>query len=37
MQPLQFRSRSINSWLIGERLVGRIHLTIADGRTAYEL
>ena len=37
VQPLQFRSRSINSWLIGERLLGRIRLTIADGRTAYEL
>ena len=37
VQPLQFRSRSINSWLIGERLTSRIRLTIADGRTAYEL
>jgi dihydroorotase len=37
VQPLQFRSRSINSWLIGERLFGRIRLTVADGRTAYEL
>jgi dihydroorotase len=37
VQPAQFRSRSINSWLIGEQLTSRIRLTIADGRTAYEL
>jgi dihydroorotase len=37
VDPSQFRSRSINSWLIGERLSSRIRLTIADGRTAYEL
>ena len=37
VQPLQFKSRSINSWLIGERLASRIRLTVADGRTAYEL
>jgi dihydroorotase len=37
VQPAQFRSRSINSWLIGEQLASRIRLTMADGRTAYEL
>ena len=37
VQPAQFWSRSINSWLIGEQLASRIRLTIADGRTAYEL
>ena len=30
-----FRSRSANSWLLGERLRGAIRLTVADGRVAY--
>ena len=30
-----FRSRSANSWLIGQELTGRIVMTIADGRLAY--
>ena len=31
-----FRSKSANSWLLGERLQGRVKLTMAAGRTAYE-
>ena len=31
-----FRSRSANSWLIGERLRSRITLTVAAGRTVFE-
>jgi dihydroorotase len=31
-----FRSRSLNSWLIGKRLTGRITLTIAAGRVVHE-
>jgi dihydroorotase len=31
-----FKSRSANSWLLGKRLRGRIELTIAAGRAAYE-
>ena len=31
-----FRSRSANSWLIGERLRSRIALTVAAGRTVFE-
>jgi dihydroorotase len=31
-----FRSRSSNSWLLGETLRGRIRLTVAAGRVAYE-
>jgi dihydroorotase len=31
-----FRSRSSNSWLLGRRLNGRVVLTIAAGRVAYE-
>jgi dihydroorotase len=31
-----FRSRSSNSWLLGETLAGSVALTIAAGATAYE-
>jgi dihydroorotase len=31
-----FRSRSANSWLLGETLKGQVRLTIAAGRTAFE-
>jgi dihydroorotase len=31
-----FRSRSVNSWLLGAELTGRVALTIADGRVAFE-
>jgi dihydroorotase len=31
-----FRSRSANSWLLGETLRGKVRLTIADGRIAFE-
>jgi dihydroorotase len=30
-----FRSKSANSWLLGETLRGRVELTVADGRLAY--
>ena len=30
-----FRSKSANSWLLGERLTGKIVATVADGRLAY--
>jgi dihydroorotase len=30
-----FRSRSTNSWLLGETLTGEIALTIVSGATAY--
>jgi dihydroorotase len=32
----QFRSRSANSWLLGRRLQGKVLLTVAAGRIAYE-
>jgi dihydroorotase len=32
----RFRSRSANSWLLGERLQGKVVLTVAAGRVAYE-
>ena len=31
-----FRSRSANSWLLGEELQGRVRLTVADGRVAFQ-
>ena len=31
-----FRSLSANSWLLGERLRGRVVRTIADGRLVFE-
>src|SRR5205814_7069850 len=30
-----FRSRSINSWLLGETVKGRVRATVADGRLVY--
>jgi dihydroorotase len=30
-----FRSRSVNSWLLGETLTGAVRLTVADGRVAH--
>jgi dihydroorotase len=30
-----FRSRSVNSWLLGERLRGRVVTTVADGRRVH--
>ena len=32
----RFRSRSANSWLLGSRLRGKVVLTVAAGRVAYE-
>ncbi len=32
----RFKSRSTNSWLLGKRLHGKVLLTIAAGRIAYE-
>jgi dihydroorotase len=31
-----FRSRSQNSWLLGQKLTGRVRLTVAAGRVAFE-
>ena len=30
-----FRSRSVNSWLLGATVKGRVRATIANGRLAY--
>lgn len=37
VKPSAFRSRSLNSWLLGQRLRGRVKLTIAAGRVVFEL
>ena len=31
-----FRSLSSNSWLLGQRLTGKVRLTVAAGRTVWE-
>jgi dihydroorotase len=31
-----FRSRSVNSWLLGETLKGQVAMTVAGGRVVYE-
>jgi dihydroorotase len=35
VEEASFRSRSVNSWLLGETLTGKVRLTVADGRVAY--
>jgi dihydroorotase len=36
VQENGFRSRSSNSWLLGQRLTGKVRMTIAAGRTVFE-
>jgi dihydroorotase len=36
VEPDEFRSRSVNSWLLGERLTGKVKTTIAAGRVVPE-
>ena len=31
-----FRSRSVNSWLVGKRVTGKVRLTVAAGRVVHE-
>jgi len=31
-----FRSRSVNSWLLGKTLRGKVRLTVANGRVVHE-
>ena len=31
-----FRSRSVNSWLLGRTLKGKVRATVAAGRLVYE-
>ncbi len=36
VKATKLRSRSTNSWLLGRRLTGRVALTVAAGRVAFE-
>jgi dihydroorotase len=36
IEPGDFRSRSANSWLLGERLNGKVRMTVAAGRVVHE-
>jgi dihydroorotase len=36
VEPDEFRSRSTNSWLLGERLTGKVKVTVAAGRVVHE-
>jgi dihydroorotase len=36
VEATEFRSRSVNSWLLGRRLTGKVTATIAAGRVVYE-
>src|SRR5437763_5353240 len=36
VEPAAFRSRSQNSWLLGRRLTGKVLLTVAAGRVAFQ-
>jgi dihydroorotase len=36
IEPDGFRSRSVNSWLLGETVTGKVRLTVAAGRAVYE-
>lgn len=36
VEPAGFRSKSANSWLLGETLTGAVAMTVANGRVAYE-
>jgi dihydroorotase len=35
VEEADFKSRSANSWLVGERLTGKVWLTVAAGRVVY--
>jgi dihydroorotase len=36
VQEDDFRSRSSNSWLLGQRVTGKVRMTVAAGRTVFE-
>jgi len=36
VEEREFRSRSANSWLLGQTVKGQVRLTIAAGRVAFE-
>jgi dihydroorotase len=36
VEEAEFRSRSVNSWLLGERVTGKVRMTVAAGRVVHE-
>jgi dihydroorotase len=36
VEAADFRSRSANSWLLGERVTGKVRMTVAAGRVVHE-
>jgi dihydroorotase len=36
IEASEFRSRSVNSWLVGERVTGKVRMTVAAGRVVHE-
>jgi dihydroorotase len=36
VEEADFRSRSVNSWLLGQKLKGKVRVTVAAGRVVYE-
>jgi dihydroorotase len=36
VEAAEFRSRSVNSWLLGQRLTGKVAMTVAAGRVVHE-
>jgi dihydroorotase len=36
IDAVEFRSRSANSWLLGERVTGKVKVTVAGGRVVHE-
>jgi dihydroorotase len=36
IEAADFRSRSANSWLLGERVTGKVRMTVAAGRVVHE-
>jgi dihydroorotase len=36
VEEADFRSRSVNSWLLGQKLKGKVRLTVAAGRVVHE-
>jgi dihydroorotase len=36
IEASEFHSRSVNSWLLGERVTGKVRMTVAAGRVVHE-
>jgi dihydroorotase len=36
VEESSFRSRSVNSWALGQTLKGRVRMTVATGKVVYD-